>query len=191
MSLGQLTSEQPQAAPIPHPETVDQVLLRVMSAIETATTLDELLLLALNEIGRTVNGQPTMMALLADDGTHIEMINSFPPRIVPIRAIALRDAPYFEQVVQTRMPLQLTNLDPVALHPEMAKVFRDGEIQTLLLMPLIAQDRVISLLGLAGAGAPRSFSEDELQLLRILMVPLASALAAFLTTEPPAAAAVS
>lgn len=174
MSLGQLTSEQLQAPPIPQPETVDQVLLRVMSAIETATTLDELLLLGLNEIGRTVNGQPAMMALLSEDGTHIEMINSFPPRTVPIRTIALHDAPAFQQVVQTRQPLQLTNLDPADLHPEMAKVFRAGEIQTLLLMPLIAQDRVISLLGLAGSDAPRSFSEQELQLLRILMVPLAS-----------------
>ncbi len=183
MSLGQLTSEQIQATPISQPETVEQVLLRVMSAIETATTLDELLLLALNEIGRTVNGQPNMMALLAEDGTHIEMVNSFPPRVVPIRAIALPDAPYFQQVVQTRQPLQLTNLDPVALHPEMVKVFPNGEIQTLLLMPLIAQDRVISLFGLAREDSSCAFNEDELKLLRILMVPLASALAAFLTTE--------
>lgn len=185
MSVERVTSEQIQfeATSAPAAATTVDALLRVTEAIETATTLDELLLLALNEIGRIVNVQPTMMAMVHDDGTHIDMITSFPPQVAPVRPISLDDAPYLEQVVRTRTPKQLMLPDPTELHPEMVKVFQSNGVQSLLLLPLVARDRVISLLGLMGVEINRPFSDQDIALLRILIAPLASAMDAFLTTD--------
>ncbi len=185
MSVERVTSEQLALDGVttgPPTATVD-ALLRVTEAIETATTLDELLLLALNEIGRIVNVQPTMMAMVHEDGMHIDMITSFPPQVTPVRPINLSDAPYLQQVVQTRTPMQLMLPDPTELHPEMVKLFQGNGVQSLLLLPLVAQDRVISLLGLAGVEAGHRFSAPDIALLRILTAPLASAMNAFLTTD--------
>ncbi|NJL34656.1 MAG: GAF domain-containing protein, partial [Chloroflexaceae bacterium] len=165
------------------PDKRINALLRLTSAIETAISLDELLLLALSELATLIDVPYSVIALVEDDEQHISLVNTFPPRVAPPPHIALKDAPYLQQVIQSHQPVQIYDLEHAAVHPEMGRLITDEKLKSLLMIPLITQDRVIGILGLGVLNAPRHFANDEIATIRVLAGPLAAAISAFITTE--------
>jgi PAS domain S-box-containing protein len=167
-------------------------LLRITSAIETAATLDELLMLSLSETARLMDVPRTGIMLTQDDDTYIRLVSTYPPRVTMPPSVLLATLPRLQAMFANRQPIQIENV-PVEMEQggntgtvfqnELSAVVLEENISSLLMVPLVTQDRVIGTLLLGEMEQPYHFSESEVALVRILTAPLAAAISAFHTTE--------
>lgn len=158
-------------------------LLRLTLAIETATTLDELLLLALSETTKLLNVPRSGIVLVPDERDSVQLVSLYPPRVTLPPPIALSDMPYLRQVIEHRQSVQLYDLHDEPNRNELVCMLQEDDVFSVLLVPLVAQDKVIGVLGMGTLKQPRTFSTTEVALLRVLTGPLAAAISAFITTE--------
>lgn len=159
-------------------------LLHMTQAIETAATIDELLLLALNEYTRLLGLPQGGVLLLDNDHVYASLVSTFPPRVKPSPSILLSSSPSLQQVVDTRLPLHERDLQRSQAHNDIALAFDLAlPIRTCLLLPLIAQDSVIGVVGLVSTDEVVQLSQHALSLARVMSGQLAASIAAFQTTE--------
>lgn len=165
-------------------------LLRIASAIETAATLDELLLLALNEFARLLD-LPLCGVLLVDEAlTTARLVSVFPPRVSLPGPIRLRETTFLPQVVNTRQAVQIYDVAAELLSGQvgadsrmLGQLLDEQHVRSLLLVPLVAQDKAIGVLVFATIDEPRSFHENEVALARLMAGQLAAAVTSFRLTE--------
>lgn len=153
--------------------------MRITEAIETAATLDELLLLALRELTQLFDVPRGGIALLNDENSNGQMLCEYPPQTVPSFILQPTDMPLLQQVIQRRQPMLLSTRGQHNLHPRASELMQSYDIHSALLIPLIAQDHSIGLLALGAAEPSRHFGADEIALVRTLAGQLAAAIAAF------------
>jgi PAS domain S-box-containing protein len=153
-------------------------LMRITEAIETAATLDELLLLALRELTQLFDVPRGGVALLNEDGDG-QMICEYPPQINALPTLRSTDVPILQAAIRRRQPILLDDTVRQRRHPRTLELMRAYHIRSALLVPLIAQDHSIGLLVLGSADQPRQFSADEIVLVRTLAGQLAAAVSAF------------
>lgn len=154
-------------------------LLRITQAIETAATLDELLLLSLNELTRLFDASYGGVLLLREQGDIASVVGEFPPRVTNQTTLEVAASPELGQIFASRQPARLNHANdrsPLAAFLSS----RAGVIS--LLVPLVAQDAVTGLLILQ-ASEPERFNDDEIALARVLTGQLAAAIVAFQTKE--------
>ncbi len=158
-------------------------LLGITSAIETATTLDELLLLALSESANLIGVPRSGIALLTEDNESTQLVSMYPPRVSLPAPVPLHETPYLRQVIASRQVVQIYDLHHQNPRDEIVRMLQEDELSSILLVPLVAQDRAIGVLGLGALHAPRHFTDIEVSLIRVMTGPLAAAISAFYTTE--------
>jgi NtrC-family two-component system sensor histidine kinase KinB len=159
-------------------------LLHMTQAIETAATIDELLLLALNEYTRLLGLPHGGVLLLDSDHIYASLVSTFPPRVKPAPSILLSSSPSLQKVVDSRLPIHETKLKPGPKLDDIALVLDlPPTVRTALLLPLVAQDSVIGVVGLASADSGAQLSQDAISLARVMSGQLAASIAAFQTTE--------
>jgi len=158
-------------------------LLQMTQAIETAATLDELLLLALNEFTRLLGLPLGGVLLLDDERTHVRLASVFPPRVKTPPPTALVSAPVFQQLVEGRTPQYVVDLANAPDLGEIAALLEAERLHTLLLLPLVAQDVVIGVLLLASADSAVRLSSGVITLARVMAGQFAASIAAFRITE--------
>ncbi len=164
-------------------------LLRIASAIETAATLDELLMLGLNEFAQLLNLTNSGVILLSDGGTLARLVSTSPPRGTLPPPFALAETTVLQQVVAERQPRQFDvakelgrpgiGLATQRLLPLLAA----EQVRSLLFVPLVALDSCIGVLVFASIGAPRRFTPAEIAQGRLLAGQLAAAITSFRITE--------
>lgn len=164
-------------------EARTEALLRISRAIETATTLDELLMLALYETAVLLDVPLGSIALLDDGSRTLGVVSTLPPRVEPLPSLVLDAEPQLVQMLERREALQLGESYPQPGVASLAIPLIGAAARSLLLLPLVAQDRPIGVLSMAAADAPRTFSAEDLALARVLSSQIAAAIAAFRTTE--------
>lgn len=165
------------------PKPRADALLRITQAIEAATTLDELLLLALNELTQLFGVSRGGILLLSDDQQTGNVACEFPPQAAPAPPLPLAETPTLQRVVRTRQALQVhSNDDPVGNYP-VGPFLNARQAKSAMVLPLIAQDRPIAVLFLYTTDGPRRFSHDETTLARVLAGQIAAAIAAFRLNE--------
>lgn len=171
-------------------ELSTQGLLRIATAIETAATLDELLMLALNEFVQGLGVSLCGVLLLDASGETIALVSTFPPRVSLPPPIPLRDLPLMQNSLQQRQSLQIAdiaeilqqgNRSPTAIN--LLQTLLEAQVRSLLIIPLVAQDRVIGALAFATLQQPRRFDEQEVSIARLMSSQLAAAITAFRTIE--------
>lgn len=172
-----------------HPES----LLRIATAIETAATLDELLLLALNEFVRGLDVSMCGVLLLDPTGGTISLVSTFPPRVSLPPPLPLSDLPLVRQSLQQR---QVHQIPDVSALPEqhnrsaettyLLKMIYEARIRSLLIIPLVAQDQVIGALAFAIIDQVRQFDEKEVYVARLMASQLAAAITSFRMIEEAA-----
>lgn len=172
-----------------HPES----LLRIATAIETAATLDELLLLALNEFVQGLDVSMCGVLLLDPTGEAISLVSTFPPRVSLPPPIPLSDLPLVRQSLQQR---QVHQISDVSALPEqhnrsvettyLLKMIYEARIRSLLIIPLVAQDQVIGALAFATIDQVRQFDEKEVYVARLMASQLAAAITSFRMIEEAA-----
>ncbi|MCS6889770.1 MAG: GAF domain-containing protein, partial [Chloroflexus sp.] len=149
-------------------ELITQGLLRIATAIETAATLDELLMLALNEFVQGLGVSLCGVLLLDASGTTISLVSTFPPRVSLPPPIPLCELPLMQRALQQRHSLQISDVNeilqqgdrtPTAL--QLLQTLVEARVRSLLIIPLVAQDRVFGALAFATIDQPRRFDEQE------------------------------
>lgn len=154
-------------------------LLRITQAIETAATLDELLLLALAELTKLFNLKRGGVALADENNRISSVVCEYPPQIIPLDLSALPIIPSLKDQIQKRQPIQLHNDASDGQYQPLWETLKSREVQTILIVPLTAQDRVLGILLLGEVSAERQFHPEEVALARILAGQLATAIATF------------
>ncbi|WP_298408409.1 GAF domain-containing protein [uncultured Chloroflexus sp.] len=171
-------------------ESSTQGLLRIATAIEIAATLDELLMLALNEFVQGLGVSLCGVLQLDASGETIALISTFPPRVSLPPPIPLRDLPLVQNSLQQRQSLQIVdiaeilqqgNRSPTAIN--LLQTLLEAQVRSLLIIPLVAQDRVIGALAFATLRQSRRFNEQEVSIARLMSSQLAAAITAFRTIE--------
>ncbi|MBO9311708.1 MAG: GAF domain-containing protein [Chloroflexus sp.] len=167
-----------------------QGLLRIATAIETAATLDELLMLALNEFVQGLGVSLCGVLVLDPAGETISLVSTFPPRISLPPPIPLRDLPLMQQALQHRQPYQILDLttmpqsgdrSPAVL--QLLGMLNEAQVRSLLIIPLVAQDTVIGALAFATLGQLRHFDDQEISVARLMASQLAAAITSFRMIE--------
>ncbi|MGB9738548.1 GAF domain-containing protein [Chloroflexus sp.] len=167
-----------------------QGLLRISTAIETAATLDELLLLALNEFVQGLGVALCGVLLLDARGESISLVSTFPPRISFPPPIPMSDLPIMQRALQQRQAYQIHDItelpreryrSPMLL--QILTMLTEAQVRSLLIIPLVAQDRVIGALVVASIEQPRHFDDQEISSIRLMASQLAAAITAFRTIE--------
>ena len=153
-------------------------LLRITEAIETAATLDELLLLALRELTLLFNAPRGGVVLLNDDGNDGQIASEYPPQTSAASHLLSGDSSLMQRIAARRQPVQLHDDDDFEQDPRSAELLRAYNLRSALLVPLIAQDHPIGVLGLCNPTL-RQFASDEIVLARTLASQLAAAISAF------------
>jgi NtrC-family two-component system sensor histidine kinase KinB len=164
-------------------------LLRIAAAIETAVTLDELLMLGLNEIAKLLDLANSGVILLSDGGQRAQLASTSPPRRELPPPFALAETTVLQRVVAERQSMQISvsrdlakpGVGPATL--QLLPLLSAEEIESLLLIPLVAQDSCLGVLVFASVGTPRHFSPGEVAHARLLAGQFAAAITSFRTTE--------
>jgi PAS domain S-box-containing protein len=154
-------------------------LLRITQAIETAATLDELLLLALHELTQLFGVGRGGVGLLDDDARITSIAAEYPPQVAPLDLSKIAEVPALRYPIETRQPLQVSDDERTDKYEPAWAVLRARGIRTLLIVPLVAQDHVLGVLALGVVDTPRIFRPDEIALARVLAGQLAAAIATF------------
>lgn len=152
-------------------------LLRITQAIETAATLDELLLLSLHELTELFDLARSAVILLEENQGQI--VCEFPPNTAPSSPIAVTDGDPLHQALQQRQPLSISERGMAKADPVFRAYLRQHKISHSLLVPLVSQDTSIGVLVLNAADSLRRFREDELALVRLFASQLAAAIVTF------------
>ncbi len=157
-------------------------LLRITSAIEAAATLDELLMLALNEFVQLLEVSGGGVALLDNETGNVQLVSTYPPRVALPPALPLTETTYLRRVVQERQSTQIFDIQASEPTSAIHQWLYEETVRSVLLIPLITQDRVTGVLALATHNQPRHFSEYEVALARLMTGQLAAAIASFQVT---------
>lgn len=172
-----------------HPES----LLRIATAIETAATLDELLLLALNEFVQGLDVSMCGVLLLDPTGETISLVSTFPPRVSLPPPLPLRDFPLVRQSLQQRQAHQISDVTTLSEQSNrsaetmyLLRMLSEARIRSLLIIPLVAQDQVIGALAFATIDQVRQFDEKEVYVARLMASQLAAAITSFRMIEEAA-----
>src|SRR5215212_6821276 len=123
-------------------------LMRITQAVETAATLDELLLLALRELTQLFDAPRGGVVLINEDATDGQVVSEYPPQLNRPPSVQLADLPLLRRALHQRQPLQLHDTDFEGKRGRTWELLRSRDFRSVLLMPLIAQDRTIGVLAL-------------------------------------------
>lgn len=164
-------------------EVRTNALLRITSAIETAATLDELLLLALNELTGLLDVPVGGIVLLSDDDQSAYLASTYPPRVNLPPPVPLTETIYLRRVITSRQPAQVFDLQAESGTSALYQWLSDARVSSILIVPLVAQDKATGALALATVTEPRRFTEGETALARLMAGQLAAAIASFRITE--------
>jgi PAS domain S-box-containing protein len=154
-------------------------LMRITLAVETAATLDELLMLALRELTQLLDAPRGGVVLIDDAAGDGQVVSEYPPQPNRPAPMQLEDLPLLRRALQKRQALQLHDLDFEGKRGRTWDLLRSRDFRSALLMPLVAQDRTIGVLALGATDETRHFSADEVALVRMLSSQLAAAIATF------------
>jgi NtrC-family two-component system sensor histidine kinase KinB len=156
-----------------------EALMRISQAIETAATLDELLLLALRELTQLLDAPRGGVVLLDDEGDDGQIVCEYPPQVTRPPSMKITDLPLLRRAIRKRQPLQLHDIDFDTKHGRTWELLRSRDFRSALLVPLVTQDHTIGVLALGAIDQTRHFSADEVGLVRMLASQLAAAISAF------------
>jgi two-component system, NtrC family, sensor histidine kinase KinB len=165
-------------------------LLRITTAIETAETLDELLMLALHQFNELLDIQCSGVVLVDEQIAHARLVSVYPPRVSLPGEFSLAQSVYLRPAFLQRQILQVYDVPseiPRAQRGDYANeifaLLDHLAVRSVLMVPLVAQDKLIGSVVFATTEKPHRFTENEVGLVRLMAGQLAAAITSFRTTE--------
>jgi PAS domain S-box-containing protein len=144
------------------------ILFETSAAVSSSLALDEVLNTVARQVARALNvstcsisdWDPTRSTVTTL--VHQDLIPGLPPGDVGV-SYSLADYPATAQVLQERRPRVIQSSDPEADAAEVDLLEQIGQ-KSLLMIPLVARDRVVGLLELYESRQDREFSADDIRL---------------------------
>src|SRR4051794_21848738 len=130
-----MSEPEPSIAEVP----VD-ALMRITQAVETAATLDELLMLALRELTQLFDAPRGGVVLIDEAAGDGQVVSEYPPHLNQAISVQLDELPLLRRALQQRQPLQLHDIDFENKRGRTWELLRSRDFRSVLLVPLIAQD---------------------------------------------------
>lgn len=147
-------------------------LQRIAEAIESAASLEEVLLLALRELSSLFAVERGAVVLFDEQGSG-RVAAEYPAQLDGNIIAGLRTMPVIRQMARERRPIQLNQSDD-GRHSAW-EALRTREMHSVMLAPLLSQHALIGVLALGTRHEQRRFTAAELALLRVLTSQLAVA----------------
>lgn len=154
-------------------------LIRITQAVETAATLDELLLLSLHELTHLFAFDHGGVALFNADGVITEIAGEYPPQVSSLDLTSLGELDELTQTIAQRNTIYLNTMKHGESLKSLWKLLEQRSVQMLMIIPLVAQDQLLGILLLGQHNPERRLHADEEALLRVLSAQLAAAIATF------------
>ena len=150
------------------------VLARIGQAIETAASLDELLLLGLYELAQFFELNWGFVAFVDELG-HFTILGEYPPNAGPTSSALPNQLEPVRRALRNREAI-VAYVDDLGEAPEAVAELQARGVVTIAALPLIAQDVPIGVLLLCSPSAAESFSMTKMVLARVLASQLAMAI---------------
>lgn len=151
------------------------VFARISQAIETAATIEELILLALYELTQYLQLHGGAVALL-DEQHALQLAGQYPPHVRGQLTMPLEQLPLVRQAMRQRdiVTLQLSNNE----HSQPYQQFlRDHAAQEAMIIPLIAQDTPMGVMFLYSLDLSQHIDPQDMNVARVLISQIATAIA--------------
>lgn len=138
---------------------------------------------ALAQLGRTTQVDRTYLILLLEDGltlrnTHEWCAPGIAPQIDELQDLPLSELPWTTSTIFHDREMHLSKLDDLALeYADERELFASGGIQSLLCVPLKSEGKILGLCGLDSVRTEKSWSQEEVEILRVTGEMFASVLA--------------
>lgn len=146
------------------------LLNRVITTATSSLESNKILAMICEELARAFDLPQAGVALLSADGTHETVVAEYrtPDRPSAIGIVIPLEGNHATQtVIETRTPLVLPNAQTDPRQPALHETEKQRGTVSLLIVPLIARDRVIGTLGLE-ATTPREFTTEEIALAQMV-----------------------
>jgi len=140
---------------------------RISMAVSSTLDLDQILRTAVREMARVFGVRQSGIVLFderAEYGRVAAEYQETPDGTAEVVRIPLADNPSLERVIATRQALAITDARSDPLAASIRDVVETRNIQSILIVPLIAKGEVIGTIGLDAISKPRVFAPEEIDL---------------------------
>jgi PAS domain S-box-containing protein len=153
------------------------MLYEAATANSSSLSLDAVLQTVADQMTRLLNSKGCALSLWYNERNLVETLVSYNTAWLelPGTAYNLDDYPATRRVLETRQPIVIQRDDPMADRAELA-LMKDQGIQTLLMLPLVARDRVVGLVELIDDAQIRDYTSEEIRLAESLAAQAAAAI---------------
>jgi PAS domain S-box-containing protein len=155
---------------------INQVVLSASGSLDLQSILqgitDNLLsLMSAENVGiALMNNEKTHLVLTAETTADLKPSNQI-GLLIPIQ-----DNPSTEEVIRTRKPLFIRDLESSSIANEVKDILSERGTQNLLIVPILAEDEVIGTIGLAFHDSNRIITQDELRIVETIVIQTATAI---------------
>jgi GAF domain-containing protein len=144
---------------------------RISTAVNSTLDLDEILETATRQMAQAFQVKQAGTVLLEGETGYGRLVAEYRERARPrgddLR-IPVRGNPSMERVILTRQPLVIADASTDPLAEGIRDVLQARGIHSMLIVPLVVQDKVIGTIGLDAIDGPRAFTPDEIDLAQTL-----------------------
>lgn len=153
------------------------ILYQAATATSSSLSLDAVLQTVADQMTRLLNSKGCALSLWDREQHVVETLVSYNTAWPepPGTAYNLHDYPVTRRVLETRQPIVIQRGDPMADQAELALMQEQG-IQTLLMLPLVARDRVMGLVELIDDTHIRDYTAEEIRMAESLAAQAAAAI---------------
>lgn len=139
-------------------------LLNITQMVGASKNLDETLSSACRAAVEFLKVDHSGLVLFDETLSHGRIEADYPPSEIVGSHMPVHGIPIEEQLVRERKPIYIANVPSEASFGPIQAVLEKLGTRSLLLIPIIVQDKLIGSFGLDTIGKPRSFSPEEKEL---------------------------
>jgi GAF domain-containing protein len=137
---------------------------RISTLVNSSLDLDQILQIACTEMALAFAVEQSGVVLFDEDmqtGYVVAEYQTTPNGTARQVRIPLAGNPSMERVIATRKPLAIADAEHDPLLAAIRDVIRLRRIQSILIIPLLVQDRLVGTIALDALGTPRVFTTEE------------------------------
>ncbi len=153
-------------------ELVHRISLVLSSRLDQQEVLD----LAAQEVVRLFWADHTGIVLFDADGTLGTVVAEYPPSGARDTHLPLLGNLIIEELIETRRPVYIDSVETDLRATSIRDQLRPLGVVSLIIVPLVSRGRLVGSLGLDSIGKPRSFGEEEQNLLLTVAASIAAAI---------------
>lgn len=150
-------------------------LHRLVLRLQASGSMTEILTRILQELVELLRADRGAIALMAAEGDHLTVVAEYNPVGTASgigTTIPIAGNPSMAWILQERRPLAISDTGDPILGPVGPVLQRLG-IRSLLIVPMVVEERVIGTIGIDSVRAPRAFTEAEQDLAAIVAAQVA------------------